>query len=305
MGHHSTIITAAIALLSLSSCSKVSDVEIAQYRDGAKAAISFTFDDGIIDHYELVAPALERRGMRGTFWIIGSTISNDPESKGMNWDKIREMEANGHEIGSHGWKHINLLEATPEERLEEIVRNDSVFVANLGHKALTFCYPFNAFDDEIVKLCSAGRVGTRTFQKGMGQQSRHSTTEELQGWLKQTVDKGEWGVTMIHGIHNGWDQWVVDENVLWNFFDEVSAAMDSVWVAPFKDVSAYIAERDSCSLTVEQKSFGKVIVKAESSLDPALFTEPLTLKYSVGGETRYTSIDPNGGTVTLSPRKNR
>lgn len=52
------------------------DIEVypAKFKDGKKAAISFTFDDGDLDHYLLVAPELEKRGRRGTFWVIGHTF---------------------------------------------------------------------------------------------------------------------------------------------------------------------------------------------------------------------------------------
>ena len=42
-------------------------VSIAPYYQGKKAAISFTYDDGLLEHYTLVAPNLEKRGFRGSF----------------------------------------------------------------------------------------------------------------------------------------------------------------------------------------------------------------------------------------------
>ena len=46
-------------------------VYVAKYKGDKACAISYTFDDGLAEHYTLVAPQLERRGFRGTFFING------------------------------------------------------------------------------------------------------------------------------------------------------------------------------------------------------------------------------------------
>ncbi len=42
-------------------------VSIAQYRGGRDAAISYTFDDGLLEQYTLVFPELEKRNIKATF----------------------------------------------------------------------------------------------------------------------------------------------------------------------------------------------------------------------------------------------
>ena len=53
------------------------NVYVARYKQDKACAISYTFDDGLAEHYTLVAPQLEKRGFRGTFWICGSNINKD------------------------------------------------------------------------------------------------------------------------------------------------------------------------------------------------------------------------------------
>ena len=52
------------------------NVQIARYKQDKACAISYTFDDGLAEHYTLLVPQLEKRGFRGTFWICGSNINN-------------------------------------------------------------------------------------------------------------------------------------------------------------------------------------------------------------------------------------
>lgn len=40
------------------------NVYIAKYKQDKACAISYTFDDGLAEHYTLVAPQLEKRGFR-------------------------------------------------------------------------------------------------------------------------------------------------------------------------------------------------------------------------------------------------
>ena len=53
------------------------NVQIARYKQDKACAISYTFDDGLAEHYTLLVPQLEKRGFRGTFWICGSNINKD------------------------------------------------------------------------------------------------------------------------------------------------------------------------------------------------------------------------------------
>ena len=52
-----------------------SKLEICSFPDGKSAMLALTFDDGTLDHLEIAAPELEKRGWRGTFYI--NPQSND------------------------------------------------------------------------------------------------------------------------------------------------------------------------------------------------------------------------------------
>lgn len=71
------------------------NVQIARYKQDKACAISYTFDDGLAEHYTLLVPQLEKRGFRGTFWICGSNINKDNENitdtTRMTWPQLREM----------------------------------------------------------------------------------------------------------------------------------------------------------------------------------------------------------------------
>src|SRR4051812_2907675 len=63
---------------------------------GARAAVSLTYDDAIPSQLDNAAPALDRHGLRATFFLTGSspTLERSPE-------RFRALVEAGHELGSH------------------------------------------------------------------------------------------------------------------------------------------------------------------------------------------------------------
>ena len=251
-------------------------VKIAKFRGNKPAAISYTFDDGMKEHYTRVAPELEKRGFRGTFWVNGNTINrNEPvttDTTRTNWSELKEMAQRGHEISNHGWSHKNLTKLDDAGVMEEIRKNDSIILVRVGIKPVTYCYAGNAKNDRVIRLASAGRVGTRTFQRSIGSKA---TDESLEKWVAELIEKGEWGVGMTHGISYGYDYFRRPQ-VLWNHLDYVKSIENKIWVGTFREVSAYVAERESVRLKIIRKKNRLKIIPSHSP-DSKLFTEPLTL----------------------------
>lgn len=252
------------------------NVYIARFRDDKPSAVSFTFDDGDEDHALLVAPELAKRGFRGTFWIIGDKIDKgDSVRPRVTWQQLREMVNRGHEVSNHSFTHGKLVRMDSLQVEREIQMNDSAILHNTGIRPTTFCYPFNATTPMLKKIANRGRVGTRMFQVGMGQANNKSTAESLRRWLDGVLDRGDWGVTMIHGITKGYDKWS-DPELLWGLFDRVKSHKDSIWVDTFREISAYQEERDNTVVRVFPTKDGMKIT-TECSLDSTLFNVPLTV----------------------------
>lgn len=250
-------------------------VHIAKYADNKQAALSFTFDDGLKEQYTVLFPKLKELGIKGTFCLIGAWMNNPPKNPNkqpFTWEQAKEMALDGQEITSHGYNHKNVSKLTPAELRFEVQHNDTLIYQHIGVFPRTYFYPGNRKSDEAVAYCAKDRVGTRTFQVSLGSKR---TQEWFESYINNLIEKGEWGVTMTHGLRIGYDCFG-DETRLWKMFDYALSQQSKLWIATFHDVSAYRQERDNTSLKVKVKK-NQVIVTPKMKLNKEIFNVPLTL----------------------------
>lgn len=305
--------TAVFAAFSLSA----QEVSVAKYKDGKDCAVSFTFDDGFKDNYTMAVPQLEKRGWRGTFWLNCAFIPGEIRGRNsrMTWEQVCDLHKKGHEISNHGWTHKKLVNISREEIIEEIEKNDSAIFVHTGLRPTTFCYANNAWNDEVLSLTTKGRVGTRTRQYPLGEQASDA---KLQGWLDKAIKDGTWAVWMTHGLTEGYDHFK-DLSRYTSFLNYVKGKEKYIWVGTFREVAAYIGERDAVKLDVS-KGENSIEIEPVLSLDPTLYNVPLTmevegvlrvkasqdgknLKVSVDGDKAFFDFNPYGGKVTVQYKR--
>src|SRR5690242_848460 len=77
--------------------------ELAPGRHG----VALTFDDGPSSHSTgRILNILDQRGVRATFFLIGTNAVRCPTI-------VRDIVAGGHEIGCHGYRHIDFRHQWP------------------------------------------------------------------------------------------------------------------------------------------------------------------------------------------------
>lgn len=252
------------------------NVSVAKYRHDKVCAISYTFDDGLAEHYTLAAPQLVQRGFRGTFFINGSKVNKDErhikDTTRVTWPQLKEMAEKGHEISNHGWAHRNFAKFPFEVLKEDILKNDSAIYAHVGVMPRTYAYPNNTKQGEAMAFVARNRVGTRLKQRSVGSKR---TARDLEKWMETLIKTGDWGVGMTHGLTYGYDAFGNPQR-LWEHWEQVKANEDKIWVGTFHEVVSYLKEREAIRLTVTEKK-NKLHVVPELPLDKELFTEPLTM----------------------------
>ncbi len=106
--------------------------------------VVFTFDDGFTEHYDIVAPILEKYGFRGSFNVVVGSVGRP---KHMTWDQLRDLDRRGHAIENHTMTHPNMValaESNDTARIERELTLARDEIASAIGRAPTFvCLPYS------------------------------------------------------------------------------------------------------------------------------------------------------------------
>jgi len=198
-----------------------------KWPDGKKAAVVFTYDDGLDCHLDAAVPQLNEFGFKGTFFCTGSSTSLN-----QRMDEWRAIVKNGHEIGNHTLFHpcdgsrgdwvkpeYDLKNYTPEQIIAELKTANTLLKAVDGKLKRTYaftCSDYMAgdfdFSGEIDKLFVAARLDG-PIPESMENYNVYKTpswgvdnpaAEELIDYVKKARDKGTIAIFMFHSVGGGY-----------------------------------------------------------------------------------------------------
>ncbi|MFF0573590.1 polysaccharide deacetylase family protein [Streptosporangium saharense] len=106
-----------------------------------RTVVSLTFDDGDATHVA-AARLLERRGMRGTFYVNSATVGRKGK---LTREQVVALARKGHEVGGHTLTHVRLDELTRDGQRRQIC-DDRKRLVSWGLRPVTLAYPFGAVD---------------------------------------------------------------------------------------------------------------------------------------------------------------
>jgi peptidoglycan/xylan/chitin deacetylase (PgdA/CDA1 family) len=125
-----------------------------------------TFDDAYRSVFDLARPILAELGVPATLYVptdfpdsgvpfplpggawIGS--EHEPELHCMGWDEVRQLRAEGWEIGAHTCSHPWLTQIPAEQLERELTRSGEICAEQLGEPCRSIAYPYGDHDDRVV-----------------------------------------------------------------------------------------------------------------------------------------------------------
>jgi peptidoglycan/xylan/chitin deacetylase (PgdA/CDA1 family) len=84
----------------------------------------------------------------------------------LDWEQVREMAANGFEIGSHGRSHRILTRVSSQEAKQELVQSKAEIERRIGREVTHFAFPNEDANADLTAW--AARAGYRTACVGAG-----------------------------------------------------------------------------------------------------------------------------------------
>ncbi len=246
--------------LFVASCSaQTSSLTVLPWNDHL-AAVSLTFDDARPVHLDVVVPELNKRHLRGTFFVTVSKLTR--------LDDWRRVPLQGHEIGNHSVSHEHPTFLSREGEEIQVVDAKKFLDSNFKSNISIYAYPYAETSPGLtgwVKRYNFAARGGCT-DGGCAGDSLYITPGSMPDWYnlpsqpaltqydpavyKSWIDKAfslhAWTIFQIHGIGDpstGWEP--IPTNTFISLFDYVrDAEAKGLWVAPFGEVAAYMRATD-------------------------------------------------------------
>lgn len=223
-----------------------------------KAAVSLTYDDSTPTQLTTAVPALERHGLRATFFI--TDVRKNPEP----WSALLK---NGHELAAHTLKHPcpRSYDFVPEgdanedydaTRMAKELDDDLEMLASLGEKApYTFAYPCGISwlgkDHEsyipLIRERFAAARGVSPVVAGLSPDPFNvpslfykTTSADMIESLQEARKDGSWVVYGFHGIGGDWE--ILSTQAHEEFLSYLAARKDEFYVAPFREIAACLSD---------------------------------------------------------------
>jgi peptidoglycan/xylan/chitin deacetylase (PgdA/CDA1 family) len=131
-----------------------------QYRHAIpKKSIIITIDDGYRSAYKIAYRVLKKYGFTATLFIYTDYVGVSRSA--ITWDQLREMKADGFEIGSHTISHCELTKKMTGEQYQdylarikrEIFDSKQIIDKELRQDTSWFAYPYSRYNASVLNLC--------------------------------------------------------------------------------------------------------------------------------------------------------
>lgn len=234
-----------------------------KWPNGKKAAVIFTYDDGLDCHLDVAVPQLDELGFKGTFFCTGNS-----QSLYNRMEEWRAIAGNGHELGNHTLFHpcdgakldwvkpeYDLNNYTIEQIVAELKTANTLLKAVDGKAERTFgytCSNFVAggidFTKNVKELFVAARCDgpvpetMKNYDTGKTPSwgVNSPTDGELISYVEKAKLNGTIAVFMFHSVGGGYLNVGADEHR--KLLEYIKANEEDYYTGTFLEVMQYIQQ---------------------------------------------------------------
>jgi peptidoglycan/xylan/chitin deacetylase (PgdA/CDA1 family) len=218
--------------------------------DGAKAAVSLTYDDALGSQLEFALPVLEQRGLAATFFLSGPNMA-----------RFAGLAHGRHELASHTLKHpcnAELAALDSNQMAAELDAGIAAVRALGGPKELSFAYPCGETRlngaVSYVPLVRERFVAARGVVPDVAD-PEHVDLFEVPAMFPPTSSDGSdvvafiehaqrsegWAVVGVHGVTAQGEYLQLSQAAHDRITSYLAAHRAEVWTAPFGQVAKAVA----------------------------------------------------------------
>lgn len=235
---------------------------------GARAAVSLAYDDALDSQLDNAIPALDRHGIKGTFFL---QLSSEPVARRMeDW---RAAARGGHELGNHSlfhqcsgagldraWvaPHRNLDTTTREQMQDQVLLANTMLTAIDGRRERTYtapCFDVKALGGDYLPALHASFVAIKAGA-GPGVPASMAAVDpyrvasvapvgasgaELIALVKQAGERGTMIAFTFHGI--GGDHLSVSRQAHEELVRFLAAHRREYWTDTFLNIMKHVRQQ--------------------------------------------------------------
>ncbi|WP_148923696.1 polysaccharide deacetylase family protein [Oceanicella actignis] len=122
-------------------------VLLSLYRTERRLREQITFDDGNASDLDICAPLLAQNGRTATFFVLAGRLG---QSGSLSAEGLRQLTAEGHSIGNHGFDHLDWRGLHPDASRRELVDARKVLEDAIGSEIREAAIPFGSYDRGVL-----------------------------------------------------------------------------------------------------------------------------------------------------------
>ena len=234
--------------------------------NGIKAAVSLSFDDALDSQLNNALPLMNRRSIKGTFYVNPSRTTRWEEQV----PKWQAAASTGHEIGNHTTRHpcscnygfskdycleqltLDDISTTIDEA-ESIL--DQLFPDQRGRRS--FCYPCyqsyvgagstrQSYVPLVAERFSIARGGGERTNNPWIIDLSYTWAQDVSGfsgrqlidYVEEAIDLHNWAILCMHGV--GAEHLAVSTEALTEIVDYLAENRDTLWTDTVFEIGTYI-----------------------------------------------------------------
>lgn len=241
-----------------------------------QAVVIFTYDDGLLSHFQLAAPLHLKYDIPATFAVVANrALDASFWERHLNSQQVLQLNKMGFEIASHGHDHnIPYSEMTNDAIDSDASTSRDALGRLLGKKISSICIPFSSYSKRIAPIIEKYydhiRIrGERTVDILNNGHLNHAfgmematNLDDAKQHINQAVELRTGIILTFHGIteSEAKGKYEVSQDFLKNMIEYV-ASFNRQQLLPIRlgDISAIRALHDQASPKTSTQSIDNVV----------------------------------------------
>lgn len=182
--------------------------------------VSITFDDGLYTSYSNGGKTLNENNMKATYYINPGLIG---QNRYMGDTDVRDLLANGHQIGSHTYIHTDITMLS-KKALNNDLKKANKYISKLGIQNIDFASPYGKYDQILIPSLKENQSSHRGTEMGINTKQnlnkdelyglfirKTTTDDDLRKQLNDAKLKKGWIILIYHDIELSSSEFSIDK----------------------------------------------------------------------------------------------